>query len=304
MKRPFSARLLFLFSVLAVFFSCAGTPEGEHLADDYYNLAREFHRLGLYDRAKNYYLICLDREPEGRDALYNLALVYLETGNPDKALPFLEKLFSFDRNNLVIMDALGIAYSLKEEWDVSLSWYDRVLEIFPWDGTALYNSALILSDQEKPGEALERLDRLWTRDKSYRTAIALWERTEERTAEVRGEYLESAVTEDEDQKVDLMKREFTFYLTQNREDEALVLAGELKEKDPEQEGWYWFKEGELLLRQYRTEEGLTSVREAFRKGFHRESDISALAEQLAPNYRNIIREMEDLYFPENEANVN
>ena len=303
MKRPFWARVLAPLLFLALF-SCAHTPEQGVLADDYYNLARDFHRLGEYGRAEFYYGASLDLEPKSRDSLYNLALLYLETGNGDKALDSLNRLYGLDENNLLVMNALGLAFSLREEWDEALAWYDRVLEQFPWDRTALFNSALILSEQENPSEALSRLDRLWERDKSYRTAMALWEKTGDRPAEVRREYLESAETEDEGELLDLKRRRFDFYLIQKMDEEALSLAGRLKEEDSEKGGWYWFKEGELLLKQYRIEEGLASVREAFRKGFDRSGDVAALADQLAPSYRDAVLEMEKLYFPADEGNVN
>jgi lipopolysaccharide biosynthesis regulator YciM len=285
--------VLFCFGTL---FSCVQGPEEETLHIDYYNLAREFYDLGDYDRAEYYYSLVLGEDSSNRESRYNLALLYLKQGEGNKALGHLKKLYAADEANLSVMNSIGIAYSLKEEWEDALEWYGKVLELFPWDETALYNGALIYTKQENTEESLKWLEKLWERDKSYQTAMALWERTSDKTAEERRGYLEEAETSDEDEikELDIMK--FDFYLSENYTEEALLLVDNLKEEDSENEGWYCFKEGELLLSLYRIEEGLAAVREAFRKGFHESADLEAFAEQLSPGYREVFEELEELYF--------
>ncbi|MDC7222730.1 MAG: tetratricopeptide repeat protein [Spirochaetales bacterium] len=299
MKRRFSVKpLLLILALTGCFFSCTLGPEEEVLVGDYYNLARDFQDLGEYDRAEYYYKLCLERTPDDRQSRYNLALMYLTQGEADRALDQLKKLHHADEAQLSVMNSMAIAYSLKEEWEEALSWYDKVLEQFPWDETALYNGALIYTKMEKPEESLAWLEKLWERDKSYQTAMALWDRTGELSAEERLVYLEGAESSDEDELTELYKKKFDLYWEVDLKEEALLLADTLKTADPDNAGLYWFKEGEILLEQYRLEEGLAAVREAFRKGFQDEAELTALLDQLAPSYREVLEELEGLYFPD------
>jgi len=297
LKKPSWVRLPFLL-LLPLLFSCAGEPEKATLYGDYYNLARDLHGAGRYDRAEFYYLACLKGDRSRGDCLFNLSLLYLETNRPDKALPYLTELHHRDGENLLVMDNLGVAYSLKEEWDEALAWYGRVLEIFPWDRTALYNGALVQTRKGEGEKSLASLEKLWERDKSYPTAMALWERTGERSPEERLSYLEEAETGEKGEILDLNRKKLDSFLSLERQGEALDLLDILIESDPEREGEYLFTRGILLLNHNQSEEGLTDLREAFRKGYRDGARLSSVKSQLSPSLGEVVNKLESLYFPE------
>ncbi|MDC7218532.1 MAG: tetratricopeptide repeat protein [Spirochaetales bacterium] len=302
MKKLFWAKSFPVFFLLAgMILSCTSSPDGDTLSADYYNLARDFQELGEYDRAEYYYELCLERDRDDRESRYNLALMYLSQGKADDALSQLKKLKGYDDSHRAVLNSMAIAYSLKEEWEEALELYDQVLKEFPWDETALYNGALIYTKQEEEGSdelALQWLEKLWERDKSYQTAMALWERSEDRIPSERLLILEEAETSTEEELLELNKKKFDLYLDAGLKEEALSLTESLKSGDEDKAGWYWFKEGELLLTLYRTEEGMAAIRESFRKGFKDNSELEKLYDQLAPSLMESIKMMESLYFSE------
>ncbi|MBN2626650.1 MAG: tetratricopeptide repeat protein, partial [Spirochaetales bacterium] len=281
-----------------LFFSCAGGPEGDVLRADYFNLARDLQDAGRYERAEYYYKLALRGDGERGDSLFNLSLLYLETDRTDMALDCLNELYGRDRENLIVMDNLGVVYSRREEWDQALDWYKKVLEIFPWDRTALYNGALIYTRKEMPHESLAWLEKLRERDKGYKTAMALWERSDEKSWQEKLLCLEETETETESEKLDISRKKLDLYRDNGMDREALALLAVLKESDPDRAGEYLFSEGELLLLANRSEEGLRALREAFRKGYKDEGRLSALKVQFSPSLQENINQLVALYFPE------
>ncbi len=298
MKRPFWDKPVPLILLALLFFSCAGGPEGDVLRADYFNLARDLHDAGRYERAEYYYRLSLKGDEERGDSLFNLSLLYLETNRTDMSLDCLNELYARDRENLMVMDNLGVVYSRKEEWDLALDWYGKVLEIFPWDRTALYNGALIYTRKEMADESLAWLEKLRERDKSYRTAMALWERSADKTWREKILFLEETETGTEEEKLDISRRKLDLYLENGMDREALALLAVLKESDPDRAGEYLFSEGELLLLDNQSEEGLRALREAFRKGYRDVGRLSALKVQFSPSLLENINQLEALYFPE------
>jgi tetratricopeptide (TPR) repeat protein len=303
LKRPYWASLLiFLMGIFIL--SCVHGGRDISLLDDYYNLAREFHEQKIYDRAELYYLECLSLDNDQTDCLFNLALLYLETKRPDKALVYLRKLLERDIQNTLVLNGMGIGYSQKEEWDTALTWYGKTLEQYPWDRVALYNSALVYEKMDKPDKAQETLETLWERDRSYKTFTALYPYYDKAAIDEKIRLVNGTETEKEEETLHLIELLLELYLQGDFFEEALPLLTNLYESHGSRGAWYLFKKGDLLIHLYRIEEGLNSIRQAFREGFHDQAEIDDLADRLAPSTREVLTQLEELYFPQNNALFN
>ncbi|MBQ4379018.1 MAG: tetratricopeptide repeat protein [Treponema sp.] len=73
------------------------------------------------------YLRAIELEPKYGRALYGLGILYVfELDEPEKAIPHLEKLISFDTRNFDAMFVLARAYYVQGEYEKSASLYDKI----------------------------------------------------------------------------------------------------------------------------------------------------------------------------------
>ena len=269
------------------------------MVDDYYNLAVELHSIKEYDRAEIYYKKCLSLAKNQNDCLFNLALLYLETERPQHAKPLLEQLLTRDSKNRSVINAMGVVFSQQKEWDQALEWYEKSLSLFPWDFEALYNEALVYDAKEESLKAREILEILWERERTYRLFTLLYPYYENEENKKKIELLLQVETGGVEEKDAVEKELLNIYLENDSFEEALLLLESLYEREQnkrtEKGGEYLFLKGDLLLSLYRTQEGLTSIREAFRKGYDDRERITDLADRLAPSTRHILLQWEELY---------
>lgn len=73
------------------------------------------------------YLRAIELEPKYGRALYGLGVLYVfELDQSEKAVPYLEKLLSFDTRNFDAMFVLARAYYVQGDYDKAASLYDRI----------------------------------------------------------------------------------------------------------------------------------------------------------------------------------
>jgi tetratricopeptide (TPR) repeat protein len=74
----------------------------------------------------------IERERE-RDPIYqyNLGLFHLNEGDPDKALEYFRKSLNLKENNYLVYHAMGLAYSMKGNFEESAKKLEKCLQINP-----------------------------------------------------------------------------------------------------------------------------------------------------------------------------
>ena len=93
---------------------------------------RKYNYLKLAEQA---YLRALEIEDRSARAMYGLAIVYVfELGEPEKAVPYLEKLLTIETRNTDAMCVLANAYYSTFEFDKSVEIYDKIISTTKSDG--------------------------------------------------------------------------------------------------------------------------------------------------------------------------
>lgn len=114
---------------------CAGYMS--HMALDFSGTGssgtvRKYNYLKLAEQA---YLRALEIEDRYARAMYGLAIVYVfELGEPEKAVPYLEKLLTIETRNTDAMFVLANAYYSTFEFDKSVEIYDKIISTTKSDG--------------------------------------------------------------------------------------------------------------------------------------------------------------------------
>lgn len=156
---------LWFFAILlpltAVLVSCATPATAEQTARVYYDLGNAYARLGEQDKATAAYLNALKLDGSLLQATYNLARAYISSNNLPKAIDLLDKLLARDPENFVVLDTLGFAYYREGDKPRALYYYDQVLGLSSTNENALYNRAMILSEEGKNQEAINGLQKLY-----------------------------------------------------------------------------------------------------------------------------------------------
>lgn len=69
----------------------------QHTQECYFNIARAYHQVGMAAKALHFYKLVLETKPFNEDsclinaAVYNLHLIYIESGNPEVALMYISQ---------------------------------------------------------------------------------------------------------------------------------------------------------------------------------------------------------------------
>lgn len=154
----------------------------------FYQKALSYHRSGKIQTAIEMYLEVLKKNPDFKDAIFNLVAAYIEISNFAKAYTLLEKLRDLDPENPQVLLNLsvaeiglgrpekaifhlekaellkgprfeiylnrGIAFSQIGRLDEAIMWHKRAEEIQQDDPLLLFNMALCYDKHEKYNDAL------------------------------------------------------------------------------------------------------------------------------------------------------
>ena len=128
-------------------------------------LADDFKLAGEFSRAEAYYLELLDRFPALPGTREKLADIYLRTGKKDKAAEQLEAISRDNPRNEQAYYFLGnIAYQEKRFSDAA-DYFQQALTLKPEFEPVYYRLADVKISLNKPGDALELLDKARARFK-------------------------------------------------------------------------------------------------------------------------------------------
>ena len=111
--------------------------ENDDHAPAHYDLGNLCYASGLMDQALAHYEKTVALSPENPIYLKNLAdLLYSERKNVDRALTLYDQILSFRPEDIQTLMITGHLCVSLERFDDALGYYNRILDIEPWNGEA------------------------------------------------------------------------------------------------------------------------------------------------------------------------
>lgn len=109
-------------------------------APAYNNLGVLHYELGDIEKARGFYQKAIELEGDNKEFLKNLADLYLvEEGKIEEALKLYIKVLEIDNEDVETYLILGNICASMGQFEDARFFYDKVLEIEPWNLTALDN---------------------------------------------------------------------------------------------------------------------------------------------------------------------
>ena len=111
----------------------------------YANRGNSYERLGNYKLAYDDYMKALERDPNNYTALYGLSMIYSSKDYKDyqKSVDILEKLIKWYPKYAPLYFDLGWNYDLLGQYDTSIIYYKKVLELNPQNVAAMINISYV-----------------------------------------------------------------------------------------------------------------------------------------------------------------
>ena len=110
------------------------------------NIAIIFINLKDYQKAKECYEKAVEIDPNSADAYYNLGIIFKELKEYQKAKSCYEKADNIQPNNTIIQTNLGIIFNDLGENQKAKDCYEKAIKINPDNGKAHYNLGVIYKD--------------------------------------------------------------------------------------------------------------------------------------------------------------
>jgi tetratricopeptide (TPR) repeat protein len=165
--------LKYIFSLLILISLISCNTISDNLSSEFFNIGNAYYEVGEYEKAIEYYNRALIEGSDGENSIrYNLAIAYSESNRVQEGLVHFEYLLDQDPENMKILQSIAYAYYLLEDRKKSLELYDKILGIFGYNSTALFNKALLLID-DNMDEAEEVLEKLYSVDSSVEVVLLL-----------------------------------------------------------------------------------------------------------------------------------
>ena len=128
----------------------------EQFADEYYNLGTGFLESGDPERAVRYLERAVALRPGAADARFNLAAALLESGDTAAASDHLERLLAASPDNVRVLELQAESHQRGGRWGDALATYVRLLEVRPRHSFARFNRAILLwTLGDKPAAAVQ-----------------------------------------------------------------------------------------------------------------------------------------------------
>ena len=112
------------------------------------------HRNGQMQRAQALYMLILATQPRHIGALHFLGVLHYQTGNPERALSFLDKAIAIYPDDPAAHSNRGNALRLLGEAQAAYDSYDRALQLQADHADALYNRGCVALDLGRAAQAL------------------------------------------------------------------------------------------------------------------------------------------------------
>ncbi|SIQ92912.1 Tetratricopeptide repeat-containing protein [Alkalispirochaeta americana] len=137
---------------------CVSRVDRQELAQEYFNLGNAYFELQDYERSYRYYRRAIELSDNIPAAGFNLARLYLERGEDQKALDILTTLLARDPENTLIREVYG--YTLYRLGEISRARrvYGDLLEEALSRGRVAYNLALLEVMEGNYGAAVAVLE--------------------------------------------------------------------------------------------------------------------------------------------------
>ncbi|MBI5573694.1 MAG: tetratricopeptide repeat protein [Elusimicrobia bacterium] len=98
-----------------------------------YNLGVLYSETGKYEKAILYFEKFLQTEPDSPDVYVNIGILYSKLDRPTEAELYLKKAAEIDGNSVVGLIALAGIYEEKKDYTLAIELYDKLLKILPDD---------------------------------------------------------------------------------------------------------------------------------------------------------------------------
>lgn len=121
--------------------------------------ALAFHKSGDWARAKAIYSSILDIQPKYFDAIHMLGVLYIQTGNPNKGLKFIDKAIEINPRNAEAYYNKAEALLQENRLPEAISNYRKLIELSSKDHEALFKIASIFREMGQYDDTLSHLDR-------------------------------------------------------------------------------------------------------------------------------------------------
>jgi len=131
--------------------------------DAYYNLSAHARRMGDTLKSKSYLYKCLEYAPNYKNALYDLASIYVNTNKSDSALFFLDKIVPEGADYQVVCELYFIIYYNKSDFNKALVYAEKGIKMDPENpGSYLDKAGALMSLGDTVGslEYVERYKKL------------------------------------------------------------------------------------------------------------------------------------------------
>ncbi|RMG79259.1 MAG: tetratricopeptide repeat protein [Bacteroidetes bacterium] len=127
----------------------------DNVSDVYFSLALEYQTEEDYEKALDYFKLCLEKAPEEEDVLYELAYAFDQCGKINEGIAYLNKYLNHYPYSAHAWFNLGYLYSLAENFEKSVDAYDYALIIDNKFISAYYSKAQALVELERYQEAID-----------------------------------------------------------------------------------------------------------------------------------------------------
>lgn len=120
----------------------------------YYNLGNAYFDLERWADAADAYKKAMGLDKGLFQASYNLARVYIESGDIAAGVEELNALLKEEPENTILLDTLGYALSLEGKFEAALAAYEGTLARNKFDINAMFNKGILLWKLERYEDAL------------------------------------------------------------------------------------------------------------------------------------------------------
>ena len=101
------------------------------------------------------------------DGLYDAGATYLNFGRLDEALDYMQKALDKRPEFGDALNAIGVIYTKKRQYDTALQYYNRALALLPADAGVRMNIVLTYVLMGRRGDAEEEFKKVLDMDKTY-----------------------------------------------------------------------------------------------------------------------------------------
>ncbi|MCK9627448.1 MAG: tetratricopeptide repeat protein [Bacteroidales bacterium] len=125
-------------------------------SDVYFLLGRSQLKMGNNELARDYITHAMTLSPEEQEEmLYTAALDYIDAGNYEFALEYLEKINKDNPENIAVFNDIAFCLERTKKYDESIEFYEKYLDKEPFNDNVWFNVGTIYATLEKYDKAIE-----------------------------------------------------------------------------------------------------------------------------------------------------